>query len=602
MSSGIAEVYTWPVRFLRMLTNSLLGGALGAAYLTVVVLQLNPHVPLLGATAAGWYVTLALFYGLHLTVVFYLLLVGREFFTATGLSPGWASVRVLAWLSAASAAVAAAVMWTNLRGLAVALDEIALRRMTAGAMATTAAAGVLLGIAIAHYSFGRRGSRVGAALFAMAVFASIALPLAARGPAVERPPSTSPGPGVRTIARPVDPPAPAAPAAAAPRVVLLLLDGGSLEYIWTRTAEGRLPNFARLLESGASMDLATIRPTQPEAVWAAAATGRYPARNGIRSAASFYAWNATTGIDLLPDYCLSHLLVRFGVVRAEARSSADWRARAIWSILTDAEIPVGVMRWPLTYPAPPVQGFLVTERFPDASGFIRAFDDRAAYPADAAAIVRRTLAEADDPAEEDASRRAPDAPAPELAATRRDLEFARALRHLRAAWAPRFVAMRYQSLDAAGHRFAARSAAATGEISDEERRRRGQMLERAYAAVDGEVGAAIESLEAGDLLLIVSGFGMQRADPLKQMIAGVLGESEAIGTHDRAPDGFLLAYGTHVEPGRGPRGSIVDLAPTVLYFLGLPIGRDMDGNARTDLFRRGFSADRPIAFIPSYGS
>jgi hypothetical protein len=116
------------------------------------------------------------------------------------------------------------------------------------------------------------------------------------------------------------------------------------------------------------------------------------------------------------------------------------------------------------------------------------------------------------------------------------------------------------------------------------------------------VGAAIESLEAGDLLLFVSGFGMQRADPLKQMIAGVLGESEAIGTHDRAPVGFLLAYGTPVEPGRGPRGSIVDLAPTVLYFLGLPIGRDMDGNARTDLFRRGFSADRPIAFIPSYGS
>jgi len=32
------------MRFLRMLTNSLLAGALGAAYLTILILQLNPQV------------------------------------------------------------------------------------------------------------------------------------------------------------------------------------------------------------------------------------------------------------------------------------------------------------------------------------------------------------------------------------------------------------------------------------------------------------------------------------------------------------------------------------------------------------------------------
>ena len=56
--------------------------------------------------------------------------------------------------------------------------------MTAGAAATTATAVVLLGLAAAHYSFGRRGSRVGAALLAIAVFGSLALPVAARGPGV----------------------------------------------------------------------------------------------------------------------------------------------------------------------------------------------------------------------------------------------------------------------------------------------------------------------------------------------------------------------------------------------------------------------------------
>jgi hypothetical protein len=47
------------------------------------------------------------------------------------------------------------------------------------------------------------------------------------------------------------------------------------------------------------------------------------------------------------------------------------------------------------------------------------------------------------------------------------------------------------------------------------------------------------------------------------------------------------AYGASVAGGGPPaRASVVDVMPTILYFLGLPIGRDMDGYARTDLFCR----------------
>ena len=68
-----------------------------------------------------------------------------------------------------------------------------------------------------------------------------------------------------------------------------------------------------------------------------------------------------------------------------------------------------------------------------------------------------------------------------------------------------------------------------------------------------------------------------------------------------APDGFLLAYGASVARGRQQaRAAVVDVVPTILYFLGLPIGRDMDGYARTDLFQRLFTDERPITFIPTY--
>ena len=93
------------MRFLRMLTNSLLAGALGAAFLTIIVLQLNPNVPLVSETTLRLFVAFELFYGVHLAVLFYLLMVGREFIGFYAISPGWVSVRVLAWLSAASSAV-----------------------------------------------------------------------------------------------------------------------------------------------------------------------------------------------------------------------------------------------------------------------------------------------------------------------------------------------------------------------------------------------------------------------------------------------------------------------------------------------------------------
>jgi predicted AlkP superfamily phosphohydrolase/phosphomutase len=81
----------------------------------------------------------------------------------------------------------------------------------------------------------------------------------------------------------------------------------------------------------------------------------------------------------------------------------------------------------------------------------------------------------------------------------------------------------------------------------------------------------------------------------------VLRDPDVSGTHENAPDGFMLAFGTPIATGRKQRGSIVDVTPTILYFLGIPIGRDMDGFARADIFNPLFTAERPIAFIPSHG-
>ena len=579
------------MRFLRMLTNSLLAGAFGAAYLTILVLQLNPDVPLLSATTGWWFVTLGALYGLHFAVILYVIIVAREFFTMNVFSPGWISVRLLAWFGAALSAGAAALMWLNVRGLALTLGEPADWRMTAGAVATTIAAVVLLAIAIAHYSFGRRGSRVGASLFIIAAAGSMALPVAARGSARV---------SGYDLAWPTPDAVPGALPSGGPRVSVMLLDGASLEHIWPRVAQARLPNFSRVLEGGAVISLASIRPTNPAPVWAAVGTGMYPSGNGIRSSARYYALQDRRGVALLPDHSLSHALVHLGFVRNVPLRADAWTARPLWGILTDAGMTSGIVRWPLTHPAPPSAGFVVSDRLHQALGSIGEFT-RAAFPEE----ILRTVQISTDSlglVQPDATLPGFPAGSPEHTAFQRDLLYSRVGNALQNERSPDLFVIRYEGLDTIGHYYLrdAEGQRTRGQ-SEEERRRREQIVDRYYAFIDTELGAMLDRMGPNDLLMVISGFGMERLNPVKRAIAWVLGDPAFTGTHDRGPDGFLLTYGRAVRPGaRLPRGSLVDVTPTVLYFFGLPVARDMDGYARADLFTGEFTAERPITFIPSY--
>src|SRR5262249_40720379 len=132
---------------------------------------------------------------------------------------------------------------------------------------------------------------------------------------------------------------------------------------------------------------------------------------------------------------------------------------------------------------------------------------------------------------------------------------------------------RFQSLDPIGHyflRFAVPSE--FGDVTDDERRRLGGVLERHYALIDDAIGRAIAALGGDDLLIVVSGYGMEPLGFAKRLVERVIGDPDVNGTHAEAPDGFLMAYGGSVARGRQARASVVDVTPTILYFLGLPIG------------------------------
>jgi hypothetical protein len=335
------------------------------------------------------------------------------------------------------------------------------------------------------------------------------------------------------------------------------------------------------------------------------ATGKLPAKNGVRSAARYTARAAGQPIDLLPDYCFSHALVRFGFLAQHPHTSASLRVRPLWQLLGSLGVSVGVVGWPLTQPAQPVHGYLVSDEFHRTGVPAIDIDEFPVIYPPTLLFTARAAADSTDVGGAAGAATARVAlteggPLAEAEAVTLDGMYERVAEALAAAGRPGFTALRLRALDVIGHDYLRYAMPrAFGDVTETERQRYGHVLVNAYGIVDQTIGRALGRLAPADLLLVVSGFGMEPLTPGKRVLERFLGNPQS-GTHERAPDGFVLAYGSAVEPGRRPLGSIVDVVPTVLYYYGLPVARDMDGYARTDVFRKAVTNGRPITFIPTY--
>ncbi len=576
-----------------MLSNSLVAATLAACYVVVLVLQLNPMLPLEPLRLIPLALTVGLFYAAHLTVIFYVWLVVRQLFARELFSPAWTSISVLSWLGAAAAAAGAVLMWANLRTFTLVLATDTVDEMAKGMLALVASASLFVVVGLLRSHVWPRQRMVWALVLVLVAGGSVAAPMALRGRATF--------PVLDT--RPIDALLERAPTERPSRVTILAIDAGSLDLITGAAADGRLPNFGRVLDAGAVMHLATLHPTSAEAVWTAVATGKLPQKNGVRSAGIYHLAQGGEAVQLLPDYCFAHALVRFGLVVEEPHTSAALRTRPFWSILSALGIPVAVVGWPLTQPAPAVRGYLVSDAYLRLAATPSAIEDSSSvYPPD----IQAAVAEAVDAAGLAMTTDAAVVPAARGVVNempgRIDRTFDQIARTLALTHSTRVTVVRYQSLDQIGHYFLRYAMpSAFGDVTDDERRRLGSVLEGHYAFIDAAIGRAIETIGPDDLLLVVSGYGMEPLGLGKRLLEKMIGDPDLSGTHENAPDGFLMAYGSSVVRGRLlPRGSVVDLVPTMLYFLGLPIGRDMDGYARTDLFQRTFTDEQPITFIPTY--
>ncbi len=135
------------MQYLRMLTNSLIAGALVGAYVALLVLQLNPMVRLDSMAVARLMLTWAAFYGVHAAAFFYGLIVLRQLLAVEIRSPGWISLRMLGAFGTIAVVMSAIVTWLNLDGFRSVLGPDAAARMTDGAIVVSLCAAVCMGFA-----------------------------------------------------------------------------------------------------------------------------------------------------------------------------------------------------------------------------------------------------------------------------------------------------------------------------------------------------------------------------------------------------------------------------------------------------------------------
>jgi arylsulfatase A-like enzyme len=112
--------------------------------------------------------------------------------------------------------------------------------------------------------------------------------------------------------------------------------------------------------------------------------------------------------------------------------------------------------------------------------------------------------------------------------------------------------------------------------------------------MDGVLGEFMGLMDDETLLVVCSDHGFY--GPRRAKDGGLL-----LGVYMHGEYGIVSLMGEGVRKGSQIiDADILDITPTILYALGLPVARDMRGRVLTDAFETDFLKHHQVDFIPTY--
>jgi predicted AlkP superfamily phosphohydrolase/phosphomutase len=346
------------------------------------------------------------------------------------------------------------------------------------------------------------------------------------------------------------------------------IDGASPRLVDPLMAAGRLPNLAELARDGAYGALRSAQPIDSPRLWNTIVTGKVPRKHGIRH----FAHTGEEGRNVL-------------------FLSTDRKVHALWNIVSDAGMRVGVVNFWNTYPPELVDGVMVSDHLLARNIESRVKMTRSSdvptgpviHPTLWRERLSRLLSEHRAMTSfENPLRNNPELPrylglaGDDLPRRFEEDEILTAIaREIDVALRPELLMVLLPGIDRTSHFL-------WGSLEDQnlypeelrldesERAASRAALERYYEFTDALIGILVRDRGPGDLVVVLSDHGFEAGRGMG-LLSGVH-ESEA------ALDGVLFARGRGIAPGSSVVGmAIEDVTPTLLAWMGLPVGADMDG-------------------------
>lgn len=352
------------------------------------------------------------------------------------------------------------------------------------------------------------------------------------------------------------------------KITIIGLEGLSFDLIIPLVSEGLLPNFSWLMDNGSSGRLISLSPNEPVTLNASLATGKFPAKHRQLSLSRYHLWKMGEDMEVVPRFMLFKQLTRTGFLRILPYAPPS-RVTDIWEILEANRIPFMKKDQP--------DDFRIPSPSQRSEKLLSSIIANPALATDEYVLLARN-AFVRDFFYEEAAAAEKDRTQPQVSC---------------------FLLDGLNTVETYFYKFAFPQQ--FGSIDRALQEKYGQVIEKYYDFYDELIGKYLTGLKEDELLVVISLHGLEPLPMWKRFVERVLGNPHVSATHEFAPDGAVFFYGKGIMSGKNIQGMrIVDIAPTLLYYLGLPVGRDMDGIVRSPLFLKEFIAENPIIYISSY--
>ncbi len=383
----------------------------------------------------------------------------------------------------------------------------------------------------------------------------------------------------------------ASPSPPKAKLVLIGLDGVSLNLLEPMAKQGVTPVLGDLMKRGSRLDLLSIWPLRTPQVWTTAVTGKLPGQHGIWDHVSSSAFNPP------------------GVRTKEKKrvTSAQRRSKPLWALLDAQGKRTLTVGWMATWPAETLRHGVMVAPI-ELMGDRRQTTIKGSFYSDASNMVtplayeRRVRGWIVDPRSiSDGDLKGFAAIPPRgsalygmprldryVYALRWSLARAESVERITtelvSAYAPEVVFSYFQCTDSLLHRFwifrksadKIRERLRTHDLNvrhaDELHRRFGKVVEACYRDIDRRVGNILKAAaDENTYVLIISDHGFGNAPVPHRLKAEPY-------SGDHLEDGVLVAVGPGIKANAYiGEASVLDVTPTILHLLGQPVAKDMRG-------------------------